>query len=222
MNKTFDWLTTEEQTVLRGINADAENIVNALGVDMTENKLFPFTPIGTHAHQQGVNKPNLWGKHEIIKENSFGTVKIYCPFNSSFEKYETRKGVLARVRKNYFYDEWRKMVLACMKRNTRKLNWTIYPLSNGTHHLYLECDLPAVNSSKRGVSLYVPFEYFEKGDFNIVEKFHTDVAVDYYKGKGFRVEEKQLVEWQNMTAAALTCPEAMIMRRAVEGRKANL
>ncbi len=218
MKTTFQWLKEIERAFLLALNPKAEAFINQhFSVsDVTEEKLFPFRPVGTQAYQQGTTPPYLYGADiEIINEKGTGLVLITCPQDHSFTKYEYRNGVLARVRRHYF-GEWSKIVKSVMRPALRRLEWAIYELQdNGTPHIYLHCNLPSP-CGKNTVSLYVPTSYFASKNWKEVEEFHTRVAVGYYNGKGFRVAPEKLAEWRAMTAAALDCAEAKALRKTVE------
>ncbi len=196
--------TTERQTLL-AFNPEAESIINALDPALVcESRFF-----------HGSN-PWLPQAHVITQENATGMVEIHHPQDSSFTKWENRRGLRATVRCQYF-TKFDKLVLACMAEPLRAMPWAIYQTSgNGPQHIYLNTAGPGVNGDKK-VALYVPVSYFTTRNWQEVEDLHTRVAVGYYNGPGFRVEPAQLEEWRNVTASALTKPEALALRAIVEG-----
>ena len=211
------WLTDTERQVLLDFSPEAEATINRefSEADLTEETFYPYTPVGRNARDQGCNDPWLPAQHTVVNRNARGLVTITHPQDHSFTKHEERSGMKVRVRHKYILN-FHKLALACMAPELRNLDWSIYNAnySNGTQHIYLNCKIPAVNGDK--VSLYVPTSYFRTRNYSEVESFHDRVAVGYYRGKGFRVSDDQLTEWQRMTAAATTCNEAKLMRAIVE------
>lgn len=218
---TWEWLYDTEQAVLLDFHPDAEARVNAAVApeELTEERFFPFLPIGITLNEQGSNKPYLPKKHIIIAKNINRYTTIHHPEDGSFTKFGSRNGILARVRHSCNL-EFQKLALAAMSENLRALNWKIYPPTyQGIKHIYLDCKLLAPDSSNR-VALYVPTSYFRTKDFAVVEKCHNELAVNYYTDAGFQASKETLETWRNMTAAALTCKECAQMRSLVETQTA--
>lgn len=210
------YLTDVERTVLLQINPESESVINGMESHLfSESEFKPYTPVGTSREKQGVNMPWLPPVHVITHEKITHYTTVYHPTDSSYHKTEERRGINVIVRKRYFL-YFEQMVKACMSSGLRALPWSIYEVSNGTPHLYLQCDGPGVNGSK-GISLYVPYSYFSSHDWSEVDSFHRKVAVGYYSGNGFKVDEKQLSEWRDITASALVKPQAIELRNLVEG-----
>lgn len=212
-SEAWYWLTTQEKTALLDLNLHAETLVN---------KNFNVDDL-THEERRVIpergGKAWLPEKCIILRENSREMVQVHHPINPDFTKMDYRNCVVFKERSQYgLGDAWRRMVRRCFDPALLKaLEWVIYDLNgNGTRHLYLNCDLPGVN--KESVMLYVPYVYFRLKDWSIVEKFHDEVAVGYYRGTGFSQPEDILKTWQERTAAATICLEAKVLRAIVENK----
>lgn len=203
------WLSGQERSVLQHFNPAAEKIVNE------KFKVSDFTETAYH-RTDGSRKPWLPEKHVVLAEHTSHYITVHHPQFPEYSATKLLPCMAVRQRQNYMlnFDD---LVMAVMQPELlKRLHWNIYaPSGNGTQHIYLVCDSMRERKGP-GLSLYVPVAYFFTKDWSLVERFHEEVAVGYYRGTGFQQPEAKLIEWQEHTRALLTSQEAKMMRVLVE------